>query len=172
MTKDRTGTTPEGTVNSMTTGPGGPPPDLYQVLGVGPAASGEEITRAWRQRARAEHPDARPRDAAAPARFRVLAEAYRVLGDPARRAAYDQAAGRPPRPRPAAPGPQGRGRPPAAGPPTGAPGAPLRAGPVRVEAPGREPTGSRPAPRPAPGEEELLAWLVLRYLAGGRERPW
>src|ERR1700745_565176 len=62
--EDRAATTPEGTVSSMTTGPGGPPPDLYQVLGVGPGASGEEITRAWRQRARAEHPDARPRDAA------------------------------------------------------------------------------------------------------------
>jgi curved DNA-binding protein CbpA len=154
-------------VSSMTTGPGGPPPDLYQVLGVGPAASGEEITRAWRQRARSEHPDARPRDAAAPARFRLLAEAYRVLGDPARRAAYDQAAGLPPRPCTPAPGPQGGTRPPSAGPLTGAPGDPLRAGPVRVEA-----AGSGPPPRLTAGEEDWLAWLVLRYLAGRRERPW
>ena len=121
----------------MTTGPGDPPPDLYQVLGVSPGASGEEITRAWRARARAEHPDARPRDTAAPARFRVLAEAYRVLGDPARRAAYDQARGHTPRPRPAAPRPQDRPRPPAPGPPARSPGAWLRAGPVHVEAPGR-----------------------------------
>jgi DnaJ domain len=158
--EDRAATTPEGTVSSMTTGPGGPPPDLYQVLGVGPGASGEEITRAWRQRARAEHPDARPRDAAAPARFRVLAEAYRVLGDPGRRAAYDQAAGHVPRPRPAAPAPP---RPPAAG----ERGAPLRAGPVRVE-----PSDPAPAPRPGADEEDWLAWLVLRFPAGGRERPW
>ncbi len=146
----------------MTTGPGDPPPDLYQVLGVGPAASGEEITRAWR--ARAEHPDARPRDTGAPARFRALAEAYQVLGDPARRAAYDQAAGHTPRPRPAATEPQ---RPTAAGPPAGAPGAPLRAGPVRVE-----PLGPAPAPEPGADEEDWLAWLVLGFLAGGRERPW
>jgi curved DNA-binding protein CbpA len=147
----------------MTTGSGGPPPDLYGVLGVGPAASGEEITRAWRQRARTEHPDARPRDAGAPARFRALAEAYRVLGDPARRAAYDLAAGHPPRP-------QGRARPPRpdpAAPLTGVPGAPLRAGPVRVEAP-----GPAPVPRLAADEADWLAWLVLRYLTDGRGRPW
>src|SRR5690349_19606685 len=96
MMKDRADATAEGMVSSMTTGSGGP--DLYEVLGVGPAASGEEITRAWRQRARTEHPDTRPRDAGAAARFRALAEAYRVLGDPARRAAYDQAAGHPSRP--------------------------------------------------------------------------
>ena len=148
----------------MTTGHGGPTPDLYQVLGIGPAASGEEITRAWRARARAEHPDARPRDTGAPARFRVLAEAYRVLGDPARRAAYDQAAGHTAPPRPATPSPP---RPTAAGPLTGAPGAPLRAGPVRVE-----PLAPAPAPEPGMDEEAWLAWLVLRFLAGGRERPW
>jgi DnaJ domain len=45
----------------------------------------------WRRRARAEHPDSRPGDAAAPARFRALAGAWHVLGDPARRAAYDRA---------------------------------------------------------------------------------
>jgi curved DNA-binding protein CbpA len=57
----------------MTTGSGDPSPDLYQLLGVAPAASGEQITRAWRQRARAEHPDARPRAAAAPPRSRPAA---------------------------------------------------------------------------------------------------
>ena len=51
---------------------GGPVPDLYELLGVDPGASGGEITRAWRRRAAAEHPDRRPRDAAAPARFRAL----------------------------------------------------------------------------------------------------
>ena len=70
---------------------GGPGPDLYELLGITQRASREEIALAWRRRARAEHPDSRPGDADAPARFRALAEAYQVLGDPARRAAYDRA---------------------------------------------------------------------------------
>jgi len=73
---------------------GGPVPDLYELLGVSRGASREEIALAWRRRARAEHPDARPADAAAPGRFRALAEAWQVLGDPARRAAYDRALAR------------------------------------------------------------------------------
>jgi curved DNA-binding protein CbpA len=74
-----------------TTDPGGPGPDLYQLLGVTRSAPREDIVQAWRRRARAEHPDSRPGDAAAPARFRALAGAWHVLGDPARRAAYDRA---------------------------------------------------------------------------------
>ena len=73
---------------------GGPGPDLYQLLGVPREASREEIAQAWRRRARAEHPDSRPGDADAPGRFRALAEAWQVLGDPARRAAYDRALAR------------------------------------------------------------------------------
>src|SRR5512142_1112656 len=73
---------------------GGPGPDLYQLLGVPREASREEIALAWRRRARDEHPDARPADADAPGRFRALAEAWQVLGDPARRAAYDRALAR------------------------------------------------------------------------------
>ena len=74
------------------------------MLGVTRKASGGEITRAWRRRALAEHPDARPGEADAPARFRAVAEAYQVLGDPALRAAYDRALGDQPGPgvRPAA----------------------------------------------------------------------
>lgn len=67
-----------------------PPDDLYQLLGIPPDASAADITRAYRRRARAVHPDARPDDADGSARFRALAAAYRVLGDPARRAAYDR----------------------------------------------------------------------------------
>ena len=43
---------------------GGPGPDHYQLLGVAPGASREEIAQAWRRRARAEHPDRRPGEAA------------------------------------------------------------------------------------------------------------
>jgi curved DNA-binding protein CbpA len=71
-------------------GPPGPARDLYQLLGVARDASREEIALAWRRRARDEHPDARQDDDGAPARFRALAEAWQVLGDPARRAAYDR----------------------------------------------------------------------------------
>ena len=58
-------------------------------------ASGAEIAQAWRRRARAEHPDRGRVTPRAPARFRALAEAYQVLGDPARRAAYDRSLGDP-----------------------------------------------------------------------------
>jgi curved DNA-binding protein CbpA len=145
-------------------GPGGPGPDLYQLLGVAREASREDIAQAWRRRARAEHPDSRPGDAAAPGRFRALAAAWHVLGDPASRAAYDQALARgqtPPAasrlPEPAAWTPAAR-RP---GPP------PLWAGPVRVQGPHRAPVPGRPDQ-----EEIRLALLAFRYLARDWDQPW
>jgi curved DNA-binding protein CbpA len=150
--------------------------DLYQLLGVSRQASREEIAQAWRRQARAEHPDARPADAAAPGRFRALAEAWQVLGDPARRAAYDRALAR--ERQPAARVPAGRIRMPVrrvadpAGmtPPARVPEPPLRAGPVRVEGPSQ-------APRAGGWDKEdirlaVLAQLALRYLARDRGRPW
>ena len=71
-----------------------PDGDLYQLLGVPREASREEIAQAWRRRARDEHPDARPDDVDAPGPFRALAGAWQVLGDPARRDAYDRALAR------------------------------------------------------------------------------
>jgi curved DNA-binding protein CbpA len=150
---------------------GGPGPDLYQMIGVPREASREEIAQAWRRRARDQHPDSRPSDADAPGRFRALAEAYRVLGDPGRRAAYDRALARERQPavrvtvrRPSGPGGPGGMRPLAR-----VPGPPLRAGPVRVE-------GARPAPSAASWDEDVrlavLAKLELRYLARDRGRPW
>jgi hypothetical protein len=68
-----------------------PPLNLYQLLGVPQEASRQEIALVWRRRARDEHPDTRPADGDAPGRFRALAEAWHVLDDPARRAAYDRA---------------------------------------------------------------------------------
>src|ERR1700722_3187203 len=121
-----------------------PGPDLYQVLGVAREATGAEITRAYRRRARAVHPDTAPPGAGAAARFRAVSEAYQVLSDPARRAAYDhassretapghsQAAPRRARPRPApAEMPPAWPRVPAGPGPLRMPA--LWAGPVRVE---------------------------------------
>ena len=160
-------------------GHGGPGPDLYQLLGVPRAASREEIALAWRRRARAEHPDARPGDASAPGRFRALAGAWQVLGDPARRAAYDRVlarkqqpvdrdeAGRARVPVRRVPGPAGPG---GRRPLVRAPGPALRAGPVRVD-------GFPSAPRVADWDDEdirraVLAALALRYLAADWRRPW
>ena len=155
---------------------GVPVPDLYQLLGVPREASREEIALAWRRRARAEHPDARPADADAPGRFRALAEAWQVLGDPARRAAYDRALAGDQQPASRVPAagarvpvrrPTGPGD---GGPLVRVPGPPLRAGPVRVEGPGQAP--------PAGGWDEqdirlaVPAGLALRYLARDRGRPW
>jgi len=148
--------------------PGGPGPDLYQLLGVPREASREEIPQAWRRRARAEHPDSRPGDAAAPVRFRALAGAWHVLSDPARRAAYDQALGR--HQPPAAAPPPRMTRPAGGTPLLGTSGPPLWAGPVRVEAP-------RGTAAPAGQDEEeirlaILTGLALRYLARDWDEPW
>jgi curved DNA-binding protein CbpA len=102
--------------------------DLYRVLGLPPDASRAEIVHAYRRQVRAVHPDARPSDPAASARFRALARAYEVLSDPARRDAYDRQRARPaPAPVPAR---QRYPRRRAAWPP---PGVPLWAGPVYVQ---------------------------------------
>jgi curved DNA-binding protein CbpA len=152
--------------------PGGSAPDLYQLLGVPREASREEIAQAWRRRARAEHPDSRPGDAAAPVRFRALAGAWHVLSDPARRAAYDQALGhhQPPATVPPPGPPPGPPRPAGGTPLLGTPGPPLRAGPVRVE-------GPRGTAAPAGRDEQelrlaILAGLALRYLARDSDQPW
>jgi molecular chaperone DnaJ len=62
--------------------------DPYQVLGVARTASEEDVRVAYRRLARQRHPDRTGGDAGPMA---ILNEAYRVLGDPARRAAYDGA---------------------------------------------------------------------------------
>ncbi|MBU3702421.1 MAG: J domain-containing protein, partial [Acidimicrobiia bacterium] len=63
--------------------------DHYDVLGVTREASGDDIRRAYRRRARELHPDVNPGDAEAEARFKEVALAYEVLSDPQRRQHYD-----------------------------------------------------------------------------------
>ena len=62
-------------------------PSLYDLLGVAPDASQLELSRAYRRRAREVHPDLAAHDGHEA--FSALAEAYRVLSDPARRSTYD-----------------------------------------------------------------------------------
>jgi molecular chaperone DnaJ len=64
--------------------------DYYEVLGVERGASQEDIKRAFRRLARQTHPDANNGDRGTEERFRLIAEAYEVLSDPQRRAAYDR----------------------------------------------------------------------------------
>src|SRR5690606_28127328 len=63
--------------------------DYYEILGVSRNATAEEIRRAYRRLARKYHPDVN-REEGAEERFKEINEAYEVLGDEERRAAYDR----------------------------------------------------------------------------------
>jgi len=64
--------------------------DYYDVLGVGRGASPDEMKAAFRKLAKELHPDRNPDDKTAEAKFKELNEAYDVLKDEQKRAAYDQ----------------------------------------------------------------------------------
>ncbi|MBP0444659.1 J domain-containing protein [Roseomonas sp. SSH11] len=64
--------------------------DPYQTLGVSRTADAEEIRKAFRRIAKANHPDLNPGDAAAEARFKAANAAHDLLSDPAKRARFDR----------------------------------------------------------------------------------
>ena len=64
--------------------------DYYDILEVARDATDADIKRAFRQLALRHHPDKNPDDRAAEERFKEANEAYAVLSDPDKRAAYDR----------------------------------------------------------------------------------
>ncbi|CAG0938562.1 Chaperone protein DnaJ [Gallionellaceae bacterium] len=64
--------------------------DYYEVLGVNRDASDEEIKKAYRKLAMKHHPDRNPDNPKAEEHFKEAKEAYEVLSDAQKRAAYDQ----------------------------------------------------------------------------------
>jgi molecular chaperone DnaJ len=64
--------------------------DYYEVLSVSRGASDQELKSAYRKQALKYHPDRNPGNRAAEEKFKEASEAYQVLSDPTRRAAYDR----------------------------------------------------------------------------------
>lgn len=64
--------------------------DYYKILGVNKDIPQKEVKRAYLKRAKQFHPDLHPDDPKAKAKFQALNEAYDVIGDPEKRAKYDQ----------------------------------------------------------------------------------
>jgi molecular chaperone DnaJ len=64
--------------------------DYYTVLGIAREASDEEIKKAYRKLAMKHHPDRNPDDKGSEEKFKEAKEAYEVLSDAKKRAAYDQ----------------------------------------------------------------------------------
>ena len=64
--------------------------ELYKILGVAPTVSTEELKKAYRAAAKKMHPDLHPDDLDAEVKFKRLNEAYSILGDDAKRKAYDK----------------------------------------------------------------------------------
>lgn len=67
-----------------------PSVDYYKALGVSKDASTDEIKKAYRKLAKANHPDSTGGDKAKESRFKDISNAYDVLGDAKKKALYDQ----------------------------------------------------------------------------------
>ena len=63
---------------------------LYELLGVGPKATPEELKKGYRQMCLKWHPDKNTDKIASKERFQKICEAYAVLSDPTRRKLYDE----------------------------------------------------------------------------------
>lgn len=64
--------------------------DYYDVLGISKGASAEEIKKAYRKKAKELHPDRNKDDPKSETQFKEAGEAYDVLKDPEKKAAYDR----------------------------------------------------------------------------------
>jgi molecular chaperone DnaJ len=64
--------------------------DYYEILGVSRTVDADELKKAYRKMAVKYHPDKNPGDKQAEESFKELGEAYEILSDPQKRAAYDQ----------------------------------------------------------------------------------
>ena len=64
--------------------------DYYEVLGINKSAQDAEIKKAYRKLAKKYHPDANPDNKEAEAKFKEVTDAYEVLSDPDKKAAYDR----------------------------------------------------------------------------------
>ena len=63
--------------------------DYYEILGVPKDATQEQIKKAYRKLAKAHHPDANPGSKEHEEKFKMVNEAYEVLGNPENRRKYD-----------------------------------------------------------------------------------